>query len=180
MQIKQDSNFLTIADIEFDIQKEIIELLQTKYKFNYSIPEYPNWNNWSPKIRLTENANSIKNQTIYKRAGCYKIWYNDELIYIGETRCDNILSPNTRPGMWARRGDFRSTVLGKDIRNPYGNGSKFLEIFGRDAIKDTYHTFHHVHPLYCKEAELELLQNYYNEFGKLPILQSEHDYKRIK
>lgn len=180
MKIKQDKNFLTIADIEFDIQVEIINFLQTKYKFEHSIPPYPIWDEWSPKIKLTEIANNIKNLNLYKRAGCYKIWYKNELIYIGETRCDISLNPKDRPGMWARRYDFRSTVLGKDILNPYGNASKFLEVLGKEAVEDTYHTFHYVYPLHCKKAEIELLQNYYDEFGKLPILQSQHDYKRIR
>lgn len=180
MQVKEDNGFLSISDIDIDTQQEIIDLLLTKFKFNYSKPEYPIWDNWSNKIKLTETAGSLENLSLYKRAGCYKIWYKDELIYIGETRCDFILNPKSRPGMWARRADFRSTILGNNINNPYGNATRFLKIFRKTSIKDTYHTFHQVHPAYCKEAELELLQNYYNEFGKLPILQSEHDYKRIK
>jgi len=81
--------------------------------------------------------------------------------------------------MWARRGDFRSTVLGENIQNPYGNATRFLEEFGKD-ISNVSHTFHYVHPIYCKQAEEELLQEYYKKHKTLPILQHEKDYKRVR
>ena len=83
-------------------------------------------------------------------------------------------------GMWARRLDFLSTVRGnEEIKNPYGNGTKFIEVFGVEEIKNVSHSFHTVHPIFCKDAELEQLQMFYDEHGNLPALQSEIDYKRI-
>jgi len=127
---------------------------------------------------LTASAKEVHNQELYTRSGCYKVWHKNTLIYIGETRCQRGTGGG-RPGMWARRGDFRSTVLGENIQNPYGNATRFLEEFGKD-ISNVSHTFHYVHPIYCKQAEEELLQEYYKKHKTLPILQHEKDYKRVR
>lgn len=182
MQIRQYSTSLAIQGIDVETQYAILEKLKGFFNFEYEMPKYPLWDSWSPKIPLTSSARKVFNYKRYTRSGCYKIWMNDEIIYIGETRCGieivNGKRSAGRPGMWARRADFRSTILGKNIQNPYGNATRFVELFGTD-ISNVYHTFHDVHPVYCKDAELELLRDYYKIHGKLPVLQSDMDYKRV-
>lgn len=178
MDIRQHATSLTIRDIDPDKQLEIVQLLQSHYGFTHALPALPTWDNWSPKIPITAKAKDVPNQKDYVTSGCYKVWYDDEVIYIGETRTQKGEGTG-RPGMWARRADFRSTILGKNIQNPYGNATRFVQEFG-DNIERVYHTFHYVHPMYCKQAEEELLREYYKLHGKLPLLQSEIDYKRIK
>jgi hypothetical protein len=184
MELIQSKNSITIHGLDAQSKFDIISILESEFNIKFEIPRKPKineLNNWSEKINIHSKASDIKNQKDYIRSGVYKIWYNDELIYIGETRCDKLLNPSTRPGMWARRGDFRSTVLGGDsIRNPYGNGTSFLKHFSLNELDNIYHTFHYVHRDFCKEIEIELLQEYYDLNNTLPILQSEHDYKRIK
>lgn len=180
MEIRQLENALTIRGLSAAEQGQLIEYLRHKYNFDYDAPQYPTWNDWSPKISLTAKAKDVPNQHLYTRSGCYKVWHNDTLIYIGETRCQK--GNGGRPGMWARRSDFRSTILGEEIQNPYGNATRFVEEFGNGEaiLAQTFHTFHYVHPLYCKQAEQDLLQEYYTLHGTLPILQHEKDYKRVK
>lgn len=183
MQLIQSKNSITIHGLDTNSKSDMIKLLENQFNIKFEIPTKPKLNelvNWSDKINIHSKASEVKNQKEYIRSGVYKIWYKDEVIYIGETRCDKILNPSTRPGMWARRGDFRSTILGGDsIRNPYGNGTSFLQHFSLDDLNDIYHTFHYVHQDFCKQIEIELLQEYYDLHGSLPKLQSEHDYKRI-
>ena len=139
-------------------------------------PEYPEFNEWSELVPLSLQGKSIP--TDYIRSGVYKIHHHDEVIYIGETRCDGTVV--SRKGMWSRRGDFRSTAQANGkVKNPYGNALKFLEVYGIEEMDNVSHSFHYVHPKYCKEAELELLTTYYNEHNTLPMLQTEIDYKRV-
>ncbi len=178
LDIRQHATSLTIRGIDETTQQKIIRALQKEFKFDYDVPTYPTWKEWSPKIPLTASAKEVHNQELYTRSGCYKVWHKNTLIYIGETRCQRGTGGG-RPGMWARRGDFRSTVLGENIQNPYGNATRFLEEFGKD-ISNVSHTFHYVHPIYCKQAEEELFQEYYKKHKTLPILQHEKDYKRVR
>lgn len=176
MHIKQCSKSITIQNIDLEEQKKIIEILKKSFSFNYSEPSYPKWDEWSPKISILSKAKDIDNQKSYTQSGCYKIWLDDEVIYIGETRCTKT-DKNGRAGMWARRSDFKSTILGENIQNPYGNGTRYLEKFGKDISK-VYHSFHYVHPMFCKQAEQELIKEYYKTYGRLPILQHEQDLKK--
>ena len=181
MKLERSENTLSLRSCTSAQMDAVIELLTSTYpKVEYDPPIYPKWDSWSTPISVTTSGKDL-NRSEYVKSGVYKIFHEDDgLIYIGETRCNGSLgNTKTRPGMWARRADFRSTIMGENIRNPYGNGLKFLEVYGRKGLDCVYHRFHYVHPLYCKVAEQEQLQMYYNEYGKLPVLQSEHDYKRI-
>lgn len=183
MNIVPTKNSIVIHNLDEQSKQDIFNLLESNFNIKIEIPNKPllsELTNWSDKIGFYQTSKDVTDYKKFIRSGVYKIWYNDEVIYIGETRCDKHVNPATRPGMWARRGDFRSTILGGNtIRNPYGNGTSYLEKFSLDELDNIYHTFHYVHQDFCKEIELELLQEYYDTHNTLPILQSEHDYKRI-
>ena len=175
--IRPNSDSLIVKDLtESQIDSLIHIFTSQSWNAEYDLPEYPIWNNWSDSIPLNVAGKYINKEVLreFKKTGVYKIFYKDETIYIGETRSV------TRNGMLARRSDFLSTIKGGDkIKNPYGNGTKFLENFCLDDIKYVSHRFHVVHPIYCKDAELEQLQIFYDENEKLPLLQTEWDYNRI-
>lgn len=183
MNIVHSNKSITIYDTDSSNLDKILKLLETNFNITITRKEKPKLSeltNWSEKIPFNATSKQFKNYKDFTRSGVYKIWYKDELIYIGETRCDKTINPSTRPGMWARRGDFKSTILGGDsIRNPYGNGTAFLQNFSLEDLSDVYHTFHYVPAEFCKEIELELLKEYYEQHNKLPLIQSEHDYVRI-
>lgn len=139
-------------------------------------PEYPEFDAWSDHVPMTRTREIIPSN--YIRSGVYKIYHKDDVIYIGETRCDGTVV--SRKGMWSRRSDFKSTVQSNGkVKNPYGNALRFLELYGKKELNKVSHTFHYVHPKYCKEAELQLLEEYQVQHDTLPALQSEIDYKRV-
>ena len=55
-----------------------------------------------------------------------------DVIYIGESRAVS------RDSMYGRSSDFRSTIKNDNVRNPYGNGLKFREIFGKEKLSSVY------------------------------------------
>ncbi len=168
--IRPNKDSLILKDLTEIQMNSAIELLK-EFGADYDIPVYPKWDNWSEKIPLTSMREDVSED--WKKSGVYKIYHKDEIIYIGETRS------STRAGMWARRYDFRSTIKNNNkIKNPYGNGTKFLEVFGIDEIENVSHQFHVVHPFFCKQAEIEQLKIYYDEHKKLPILHNDIDYDR--
>lgn len=175
--LRLNDGIIKLDGSKSEIDSTINLLLSTFNNINYETPEYPKWEDWSEKIHIDTKASDIRNVEKYYKSGVYRIYLNDEIIYFGESRCDN--QGKGRKGIWSRRSDFRSTITGNNIRNPYGNGSKFLELFGKEKTNSVWFDFHLVHSLYCKQAEIELLQNYYNEYNILPALQSESDYKKI-
>ncbi len=177
--LRLNDEILKLNGNKSEIDSAINLLLSSLNNINYEIPEYPKWDDWSEKIHIHIKARNVRNVQKYYKSGVYRIYLDDKIIYIGESRCDNQNFSKGRKGMWNRRSDFRSTILGNNIRNPYGNGSKFLELFGREMLNLIWHDFHPVHSLFCKQSEIELLQDYYNEHGKLPALQSESVYKKI-
>jgi len=176
IQEQRNGNLLLTGmnDEERELMKEVLVDL---CDFVCDEPEYPELINWSDQVPMTRINEVIP--TEYIRSGVYKIYHNNHVIYIGETRCDGTVV--SRKGMWSRRSDFRSTVQsdGK-VKNPYGNALKFLELYGKEELNNVSHAFHHVHPKYCKEAELQLLKEYHAQHEVLPALQSGIDYKRIK
>ena len=183
--IRPNKDTLTLRDLSESEIVSLINLFTSEvWKAEYDFPEYPKWDNWSELIPLTFSGKCISKEKLLEfiKTGVYKTYHENNLIYIGETRS------STRHGMWARRNDFKSTVRGKlnqngictnGIQNPYGNGTKFLEIFGVEEMKNVSHRFHVVHSLFCKQAELEQLQMFYDKHKKLPVLHSEIDYNRI-
>lgn len=171
--VRPNEHSLVLKNLSETQMQSIINLLTSDpYKADYEFAEYPKWDRWSERIPLSLDSRRIPKDKIveYFKSGVYEIYHKDDLIYIGETRS------STRNGMWARRGDFRSTVKGGSrIKNPYGNGTKFLEVFGYSEMSNVSHRFHYVHPQFCKQAELELLKTYYKKHNKLPILHDEID-----
>jgi len=173
--IRPNKDSLILRNLSQSQIESIVELFTSNdWNADYEYAEYPNWESWSERIPLTTESKRIPKDkmTEYMKPGVYEIYREDELIYVGETRS------STRNGMWARRSDFRSTVRGGNrIKNPYGNGTKFLELFSDDLHLVT-HRFHYVHPLFCKKAELELLNKYYEVHQRLPVLHDDIDYNR--
>jgi len=184
MIIKKHRNNLNLLNCSKEEMEKILTFLENDMDTSLKIEEYPTWDKWSDHINIMDHANSLGDISEFKRSGVYKIYHKKKLIYIGETRCDGSLSTKdhkVRNGMWARRGDFRSTALSNGtVKNPYGNALSFLEKFGVDELKNVTHRFHVVSPEFCLEAETDLLQQYYDKHKTLPILQTEIDYKRVQ
>jgi hypothetical protein len=177
IQEQRNGNIL-ITDVDPSKKHILTSIIEFYFpdEVEYETPEYPKFNKWSERVPLTRKGERVSKE--YKRSGVYKIYHKDKVIYIGETRCDGEVV--SRKGMWSRRADFMSTVQSNGkVKNPYGNALKFLEHYTLDDMKYVSHSFHYVHPKYCKEAELELLTEYYKEHNTLPILQTDIDYKRV-
>lgn len=83
------------------------------------------------------------------------------VIYIGESRA------TTRNCMLGRRTDFKGTVR-NDRLSPYGCGTAFKEIFGREKIDKVYQAYLPMHPSHCKKTEIKMLGQYFTKFGKIP------------
>jgi len=178
MQIQEQRNGnLLITGMDKEMSAFMKDMIINLLEVQDDNPEYPEFGDWSDRVSMTTYNKPVP--TEYIRSGVYKIYHNDDVIYIGETRCDGTVV--SRKGMWSRRSDFRSTVQSEGkVKNPYGNALKFLELYGVNELVNVSHEFHYVHPKYCKEAEKDLLKEYYTTHYTLPNLQSEIDYKRIK
>jgi hypothetical protein len=97
---------------------------------------------------------------------------DEAVIYIGESRA------TSRNSMLGRRTDFKGTVRNPRL-SPYGCGTVFKEIFGQDKIQFVYQAYLPMHPSYCKVMELELLEQYYNKYGKIPSCNPELDCTKV-
>ena len=96
------------------------------------------------------------------------------VIYIGESRAVS------RDSMYGRSSDFRSTINNDAVRNPYGNGLKFKELYGKDMLKHVYRAFLPCDANLCKSVELDLLTNYYVHNGRIPSCNSVYDGVKVK
>lgn len=94
------------------------------------------------------------------------------VIYIGESRA------TSRNSMLGRRTDFKGTVRNERL-SPYGCGTVFKELFGKDKINFVYQAYLPMHPSFCKDIELELLKQYYFNYGKIPACNPELDRVKI-
>ena len=177
MQIQEQRNGnLLLTGMDADMSTFMKDMIVSLLDVETDNPEYPEFDDWSDLVPMTRINEGIP--TEYIRSGVYKIYHNLKVIYIGETRCDGTVV--SRKGMWSRRSDFRSTVQSNgEVKNPYGNAVRFLELYGKEELNNVSHAFHYVHPKYCKEAELQLLKEYHAQHDTLPALQSEIDYKRV-
>ena len=112
-----------------------------------------------------------------------------EIIYIGQSDTgiasdlgENNYKRRGRAGMWARRSDFRSsaTSLGnREAIYQQANAVRFINTYGRERLIDVYHKFHPCPAQYCKEAEGDHLQMFFEEYGTIPKIQDESDAKRV-
>jgi hypothetical protein len=96
----------------------------------------------------------------------------DEVFYIGESRAV------TRNCMLGRRGDFVSTVR-NNPHCPYGCGTSFLNIFGKENIDKVYQAYLPTPAYQCKKKESDLLVEYYKKYGKIPVCNYHTDLNRI-
>lgn len=95
-----------------------------------------------------------------------------EIIYIGESRA------TSRNSMLGRRTDFRGTV--RNVRlSPYGCGTAFKELFGKEKIDNVYQAYLPMHPSFCKDTELELLKEYFHKYGRIPACNPDLDRVKI-
>lgn len=97
-----------------------------------------------------------------------------DVIYIGESRAVS------RDSMYGRSSDFRSTIKNDAVRNPYGNGLKFKELFGKEKLKHVYRAFLPCDANVCKSLELDILKKYYKYNGRIPFCNSNYDDVKVK
>lgn len=95
------------------------------------------------------------------------------VIYIGESRA------TSRNSMLGRRTDFKGTVRNERL-SPYGCGTAFKEAFGKDKIDFVYQAYLPMHPSYVKDAELEMLTEYFKVFNTTPVCNPTADYNKAK
>jgi hypothetical protein len=79
--------------------------------------------------------------------------------------------------MLGRRNDFKSTVNGNPL-SPYGCGTMFKSLYGKDNLQYTYQAFMPTHPYWTKQIELDLLSAYYNTHNKVPPCNPPIDQKK--
>lgn len=95
------------------------------------------------------------------------------VFYIGESRA------TSRHSMLGRRTDFKGTVRNERL-SPYGCGTAFKLNFGKDKIDYVYQAYLPMHPSYCKKTELDLLLEYHNKYGKIPICNPPLDLVKVQ
>ena len=120
-----------------------------------------------------------------KDAGCYMYgMFKDSapevadilqpgVIYIGESRA------TTRNCMLGRRTDFKGTVR-NDRLSPYGCGTAFKEKIGKEYIDNVYQAYLPMHNSLVKEAEMQMLINYYRYYGRIPACNPVSDLRRVE
>ena len=120
-----------------------------------------------------------------KDAGCYLYgmfkdgppqevdFIHSGVIYIGESRA------TTRNCMLGRRTDFKGTVR-NDRLSPYGCGTAFKEKIGKEYIDYVYQAYLPMHNSLVKNAEMQMLINYYRHYGRIPVCNPESDLRRVK
>lgn len=127
--------------------------------------------NWSEEIPLNHFFKKVP--TDFIKSGVYRVKYDNEIIYIGSSDTDGRIKGG-RQGMWARRADFKSVLLGcerykcasSEISKLFYNNEKFPE-------KDLYkikHQFLPCHPDNARDLEFRIQKEYLIEFGQLPRL----------
>lgn len=94
------------------------------------------------------------------------------VFYIGESRA------TSRHSMLGRRTDFKGTVRNERL-SPYGCGTAFKAVFGKEKIDYVYQAYLPMHPSYCKSAELDLLTEYYNKYNRIPACNPTLDLTRV-
>ena len=142
-----------------------------KYNINSITAEKPKNINWSEKIPLNYNFKKIP--STLKSSGVYRIWYNNQIIYIGSSDCDGNIK-GKRGGMWSRRADFKSTLFEEKRYKCASSEVKSLlydnkEIPKSDIIKFN-HQFFACHPDVAREIEFDVQTEYKKQYGQLPIL----------
>jgi hypothetical protein len=126
---------------------------------------------WSEKIALNHIFKKVPIDFI--RSGVYRVFYDDEIIYIGSSDADGRIK-NNRKGMYTRRTDFKTTLLGcerykcasSEISKFFYNNKKFPE-------KDLYrikHQFFPCHPDNARDLEFKIQKEHKKQFGHLPKL----------
>jgi hypothetical protein len=95
------------------------------------------------------------------------------VIYIGESRA------TTRHSMLGRRTDFKGTVRNERL-SPYGCGTVFKNLFGKNKIDLVYQAYLPMHPSYCKIVELELLVEFYKKYGNIPVCNPTLDLTKVQ
>jgi len=126
---------------------------------------------WSEKVALNKTFRKVP--TDFIRSGVYRVFYDDEIIYIGSSESDGRIKDG-RKGMWARRADFKTTLLGcerykcasSEISKFFYNNKKFPE-------KDMYrikHQFSPCHPDNARDLEFKIQTEHKKLFGQLPKL----------
>lgn len=97
----------------------------------------------------------------------------DGVIYIGESRA------TTRNCMLGRRTDFKGTVRNPRL-SPYGCGTAFKNNFGIDQIDFCYQAYLPMHSSLVKEAEMDLMCQFYQKHNQIPICNPESDLRRVQ
>ena len=87
---------------------EILKKHLNKYNITSLVAEKPSCIEWSEKIPLDYTFKKVP--STLKSSGVYRIWYNNQIIYIGSSDCDGNIK-GKRGGMWSRRADFKSTLF---------------------------------------------------------------------
>jgi hypothetical protein len=164
------------SNITYNLINDIKKLLRDN-NIKVIEPIMPNEIVFSKKIKLNENITPIPE--VYKSSGVYRVYFDDEIIYIGSSDCDGNIK-GKRAGMWSRRYDFKSTLLERkeneapkryqcaasEVKRIFYNNERFPE-------SDLYrieHDFFPCHPDLAREIEFNKQQEYYDENNKLPVL----------
>lgn len=166
------------SEITPKVLKEIKEIL-LKNNINVIEPVLPNEIIFSEKISLDKVFDRVPEK--FKSSGVYRIYFDDELIYIGSSDCDGNIK-GKRQGMWGRRYDFKSTLLEKpnarykcaatEIKKHFYDNKMFPE---SDLCRIT-HDFFECHPDLARKIEFTLQGKYYEKHSKMPLLNQVDNY----
>ena len=150
---------------------EILKKHLNKYNITSLVAEKPSCIEWSEKIPLDYTFKKVP--STLKSSGVYRIWYNNQIIYIGSSDCDGNIK-GKRGGMWSRRADFKSTLFEEKRYKCASSEVKSLlyenkEIPKSDIIKFK-HQFFPCHPDVVRDVEFDIQKQYKQKYGDLPIL----------
>jgi len=126
---------------------------------------------WSNKIPLGFKFKKVPLEFI--SSGAYRVYYDNQIIYIGSSDSDGRI-PGRRKGMWGRRADWKSTLLGckrykcasSEITTHFYDGKDFPE----SDLNRIAHEFFACHPDSARELEFKLQKEHKDEHGDLPLL----------
>jgi hypothetical protein len=150
---------------------EILKNHLKKYNIKPLLAEKPNHIEWSEKIPLDYKFKKLP--SFLKSSGVYRIWYDNQIIYIGSSDCDGNIK-GKRGGMWSRRADFKSTLFEEKRYKCASSEVKLLlynnkEIPRSDIVK-FQHQFFSCHPDIVRDIEFNTQKEYKQKYNNLPIL----------
>ena len=150
--------------------QEVLKEHLKKYNIHAIESEMPLEINFTDKIGLDVNLKKVPK--LFISSGAYRVYFDNDIIYIGSSDSDGNI-PGRRKGMWGRRADWKSTLLGcnrykcasSEITKHFYEGKDFPI----GDLKRIQHEFFACHPYVARDVEFKLQKEYKDIHGDLPI-----------